>query len=371
MAQTEGIGIGLSRRFYETLVAPILAQQFPDVPYAAARIGLGSEVLGYDTEMSADHDYGPCVQLFLPQAAFPATAREILEVLDRSLPELFEGWTIRYPTHVRPPAEFAESNMLGSDHGAELYTLDAWCEHFLGWKAAKELSNLDWLSCSEQHFLTVTGGAVFRDDLGDLMALRKHLDYFPRDVWLYKLASQWGRIAEERAYVGRTGSVGDDIGSRVIAARMVGNLMRLGLLIERCYAPYPKWLGTAFSSLPCAPDLTPLLDQALSASNWQDRERWLMEACSFLGELQMAREVPGAIAPAEATLGDRPFRFIDSVAISAALRTAIADNDLRQLRLFGGADQFISNNYVLAPDFAKTAATALFSLPGALEGQRP
>lgn len=48
----------------------------------------------------------------------------------------------------------------------------------------------------------VTGGKVFRDDVGDISALRKRLNYFPCDVWLTKLAVQWGRIAEERAYVG-------------------------------------------------------------------------------------------------------------------------------------------------------------------------
>ncbi|WP_418883938.1 DUF4037 domain-containing protein [Allorhizobium ampelinum] len=112
--------------------------------------------------------------------------------------------------------------MLGSDHGAELYTVAAWCDRFWGRQFPDELTTQDWLSYSEQTFLTVTGGAVFHDDFGELASLRKRMAYFPRDVWLYKLAAQWGRIAEERAYVGRAGDAGDDIGSRVIAARMVG-----------------------------------------------------------------------------------------------------------------------------------------------------
>ena len=45
---------------------------------------------------------------------------------------------------------------------------------------------------------------------------------------VHALAVQWGRIAEERAYVGRAGSVGDEIGSSLIAARMVENIIRLG-----------------------------------------------------------------------------------------------------------------------------------------------
>lgn len=358
---TQGIGIGLSQRFYESLVAPILQERFPNLPHAACRIGLGSEVLGYDTELSADHDYGPCVQVFLPEAEFAAIAEEMMPILDRSLPATFEGQKVRYPTHVRPPAASGrEAGMLGSDHGVELYTVSAWCDRFLGRQFATDLTARDWLSYSEQLFLMVKAGAVFRDDMGELTALRDRLAYFPRDVWLYKLAAQWGRIAEERAYVGRTGDVGDEIGSRVIAARMVGNIMRLAMLVERRYAPYPKWLGTAFSRLSCASELKPILDQVLSAQNWRDREARLQDACRFMAELQITKGIPGAIAPAVGSLHARPYRFIDSLKIGNALRAAIEDEYLRQLHEFGGADQFLSSNFVLAvPGFSEAAVTAL------------
>ncbi|RWE05520.1 MAG: DUF4037 domain-containing protein [Mesorhizobium sp.] len=62
-----------------------------------------------------------------------------------------------------------------------------------------------------------------------------------------------------------TGNAGDEIGSRVIAGRMVGNIMRLAMPVERRYAPYPKWFGAAFARLPCAPELRETLEQILSA----------------------------------------------------------------------------------------------------------
>jgi len=52
----EGIGIGRSRRLYQIVVAPMLREHLPALRHAACRIGLGSEVLDFDTEMSADHD---------------------------------------------------------------------------------------------------------------------------------------------------------------------------------------------------------------------------------------------------------------------------------------------------------------------------
>ena len=60
------------------------------------------------------------------------------------------------------------------------------------------------------------------------------------------LASQWRRIAQEEAFVGRTAEAGDELGSRMVAARLVRDLMRLCFLLERRYPPYSKWLGTAF-----------------------------------------------------------------------------------------------------------------------------
>ncbi|TBF87916.1 DUF4037 domain-containing protein [Rhizobium leguminosarum] len=186
---TQGIGIDLSYRFHETLVAPILHAHAPGVAYAAARIGLGSEVLGYDDEMSPDHDYGPCVQIFLREDAFPSRVTDIMRILDPNLPARFAGWAVRYPTNVCPPADDARQGMLGSAHGVEFYTVPTWSDRFLGRQFATDLTTQDWLSYSEQIFLTVTGGAVFRDDVGELTALRDRLAHFPRDVWLYQLAA--------------------------------------------------------------------------------------------------------------------------------------------------------------------------------------
>ena len=78
--------------------------------------------------------------------------------------------------------------------------------------------------------------------------------------------------------MGRTGEVGDDLGSAVIAARLARDIMRLCFLIERRYAPYAKWLGTAFAQLDCGPTLAPMLREALAATGWQAREAALVPA---------------------------------------------------------------------------------------------
>lgn len=347
-------GLDLSRRFYETLVAGIIADTLLQLRYAAARVGDGSEVLGLDTEMSADHNYGPTIQIFLDDADF-VHADTLMAALDRLLPERFEDWTVRFPSHGR---QVRANGWLTSDHGVELITLEALVQRQFG-TGLGPFSNLDWLALPQQRLLTLTAGAVFRDDAGQLAELRLRLAYFPRDVWLLRLATQWDRIGEERAFVGRTGQLGDDVGSRLIASRLVENLMHIAFLIERRYAPYPKWFGTAFARLDIANQLQPLLTEALEAPQWQQREAAIARASEQLANLQLQRGIPGAVPPQVTSYFTRPFRVINADEIAAGLRSAIDDEMLRQFPS-GSIDQVTDVVPILtSPDRARRIIAAL------------
>lgn len=168
-------GLDLSRRYYETVVVPIIVKALPQLRYAAARLGDGSKVLGYDTEMSADHNYGPTVQIFLDPAAFPR-ADALMVALDEHLPERFEDWTVRFESMGH---QVRADGWLTSDHGVEVMTLEALVHRQFG-VGLGPWSNTDWLGFPQQRLLTLTAGAVFRDDGGHLARLRQQLDYFPR-----------------------------------------------------------------------------------------------------------------------------------------------------------------------------------------------
>lgn len=58
-------GIELAGKFYREAVRLTLESDFPALPYSAALIGYGSEALGFDTEMSTGHHWGPRGMLFL------------------------------------------------------------------------------------------------------------------------------------------------------------------------------------------------------------------------------------------------------------------------------------------------------------------
>src|SRR5579883_1601429 len=89
----------LCRAFYEEVIAPDLRASFPHLRYSAALLGTGSEILGFDTERSTDHHWGPRLQLFLTPADHAAYAARITEHFAQALPRAFRG----YSTHWGPP----------------------------------------------------------------------------------------------------------------------------------------------------------------------------------------------------------------------------------------------------------------------------
>ena len=84
-------GRELSKRFYQEQVRAVLHTAYPDLPYSAALLGPGSEVLGFDDEMSRDHNWEPRVLLFLQDADWARYGEALERSLQEKLPERFAG----------------------------------------------------------------------------------------------------------------------------------------------------------------------------------------------------------------------------------------------------------------------------------------
>jgi hypothetical protein len=310
-------GLDLSAALYAE-VAPILQRHFPELKYAAARLARGSDVLGFDDARSTDHYWGPLLELFVADEDLQQYAERIRVVLSNQLP--FE--VLGYPTHFRPfdtlephvrwPGGNARLGRMERRtyrpiaHGVSVMTVRRFFWSWLRVNPLAELEPVAWLIMSEQSLRMVTSGRVFRDDLGELTRARTALGYYPREVWLYLLAAQWARIGQEEAFVGRTAEAGDELGSRLVAARLVRDLMRLAFLMERTYAPYIKWLGSAFKHLRCAPGLAPHLEGALAASDPLAREAHLVQAYEYVARMHNALEVTAPVSANVAPFHGRP-----------------------------------------------------------------
>jgi hypothetical protein len=350
-------GLQLSRAFYAEAVRPLLA----DVPHSAARIGPGSEVLGFDTPRSADHEWGPRLEVFV-SAADAVRIPELDRALAERLPRTFRGW----PTHFEHIEGDHAGRMTATDgpvrHRVGITTLDGWCRDRLGVSPGTGLSLAGWLTLPTQALAEVTAGAVFHDGLGELEPLRAALAWYPPDAWRYVLACQWQRISQEEAFVGRTGEVGDDLGSAVIAARIVRDLMRLALLLHRRYPPYGKWLGSAFAGLPLATDLDPVLRAALAATDWRERERHLSTAYEALAAVQNDTGLAEPVDPTTRPYFDRPFQVLKADRFADALIAAVTDPAIAALPRVGAIDQHADNTDLLTdPRRRRAVADAALS----------
>jgi hypothetical protein len=335
-------GLELSRAFYDEIVAPLLA----GVPHSAALLGTGSDVLGYDTARSTDHGWGPRLHVFVD----PASAETVRSALEDGLPDEFRGWPTRFGWDDVPVT-----------HHVQVVPIRDWLVQRLGFDPRDSTGIEDWLATPQQILLELTRGAVYRDDTGSLEEAREALEWYPDDVWLWLLACQWRRIDQEEPFVGRAAEVGDELGSRVVAARLVRDLMRLCFLLERAYAPYSKWLGTAFRELDAFETVGGPLLETLAADAFPARENALVRAVEGVATLHNASGVTGSVEAKVRPFHDRPYRVLGSGRFVDACLERVADARLRRLPLVGGIDQLVDSVDLLSEPGAFQACRHLYN----------
>jgi len=340
-------GLALSERFFHTAVQPLLAAHFPGLCYAAGCLGRGSDVMGFDTPQSRDHHWGPKTTLFLTDEDLERHGEAILKMLGDELPFAVDG----YPTHFDQPdvdgGFLTVTNRRPIRHGVDVTAVARFTREYLGVDATQPIDERAWLAIPSQRLRTVRAGQVFHDDLG-LAAVRARLDWYPRDVWLYRMANQWRRVDQEEPWVGRSGDVGDELGSRIVATRLIVELMRLCYLIEREYWTYFKWFGTGFSRLRSAASLTPIVHDALNATDWKAREAALGHAYLHVGAMHNALGVTEPVEPRLAPFFDRPYLVPHAMRFVDALLSAIESPTVRALPPYVGAvDQFADSTDIL------------------------
>lgn len=335
-------GVELAQAFYEEVVAPLVG----DVPHAAALLGSGSEVLGFDTERSTDHGWGPRLKVFVVREDVEGVAR----LIEERLPEGFRGWPTRFGWDEVPVS-----------HHVCVAVLEDFLGQRLGFDPSAGVGVVDWLATPQQILLEVTRGSVFHDPSGELRAVRAALDWYPEDVWLWLLACQWRRLDQEEPFVGRTAEVGDEMGSRVIAARLVRDLVRLCFLLERRYAPYSKWLGSAFRELDSFEDVASHLLDALAATEYEHREAALLAAFVAVAERHNALAPTMHVSPGVGLFHSRPFRVLGSSRFVDACLERVRDPRLRALPLVGSIDQLADSTDLLSKPATFASVRAFYN----------
>jgi len=139
------------------------------------------------------------------------------------------------------------------NHRVECFTLPGFFRARLDFDLHTEIEPADWLTFGEQRLRSIVAG-----DCSTTISAWQMSGYASRTT-ARCLALHAGIGLAAHRPGGAPDVAGrlcrDEIGSTIIAGRLVRDVMRLCFLMERQYAPYPKWFGTAFMRLAAGPEL--------------------------------------------------------------------------------------------------------------------
>ena len=274
-------GIDVSRGFFEDLVRPLLTRELPRLKYTAGRLGSGSDVLGLDDETSRDHDWG-CRLTVLVDPPDRDAVPVVDDLLARELPDEYLGLPVRSAMTWDPVVR----------HRVQVATVGEFAESRLGLDPTVGMSTMDWLTLPGQSVLEVIAGPLFADRSTAATPLRERLRWYPPDVDRYVLAAGWDCLARHVPVHGRTHERGQLLQSRLLAAAMATELIRLAFAVCRSWMPYEKWAEALFRRLPVAAELTDPLQTLVGAPDLAAREDALTRAVDLLLAAQRERGLP-------------------------------------------------------------------------------
>ncbi|MBQ9924376.1 MAG: DUF4037 domain-containing protein [Clostridia bacterium] len=252
-------GLELSRAFYESYGAPLLHEQFPEQEglVAVGLLGSGSECLGFDDEVSQDHDFEPGFCLLLPGE----------DVIDRRTAFLLERAYAKLPKAFMGFKRSAVAPVGGARHGV-LRTADFFTEKV---GAPDGILTMDqWLKLPQQALLEATAGEIFRDDLGEVTTIRTALTAMPEDVRRKRLAGHLLVMAQAGQYnYLRCLKHGEPAAGQLAVNEFVKSCIEVVFLLNKAYAPYYKWSFRALRRLPRLSLTAETLEYLLTTGNDQ------------------------------------------------------------------------------------------------------
>ena len=246
-------GIEIAEKYYTEFGAPMIAENFPELEgrIAVGLAGEGSECLGFDDDVSRDHDFEPSFCMWLTNEDYEKYSFPLSRAYS-SLPASFGGLTRKSAT----PTGGARRGVMPTD---------GFFRKFLG-SPSVPASYPHWLSIPEHALCSAVSGKVFRDDLGAFSAIRGELKKgYPEDIRLKKLASALIVAHQSGSYnYPRCLAHGEDGAARLAIFTFVKNILAIVYLINNKYMPFYKWVFRGMRDLELLSDTEELLAALLT-----------------------------------------------------------------------------------------------------------
>ena len=231
-------GLELSRKFYEECGKKLIASELADLEgqIAAGLVGEGSECVGFDDDISRDHDWGPAFCLWLPEDLLVANAERIEKALS-GLPESFEGFRGR----MKPEERMGRVGPMPIEGFYRRFLNVPSCPKTLG----------EWRAIPEHYLAVATNGMVFCDPLGKFSAIREELlRFYPEDLRLKKIAARCVAAAQAGQYnLPRMMARHSYTAVSICSARFTEAVISMLYLLNKKYMPFYKWAHAGLAKI--------------------------------------------------------------------------------------------------------------------------
>lgn len=242
-------GLELAENYYEAYGRQMLDDQFADMKgqTAAGLVGYGSECLGFDDDISKDHDYGPSFCIWLPREIYKEYGAR-MQAAYEALPRQFMGFAGRME-------EEQGKGRVG------VLCLEDFYEEMIG-RSSVPQTEMEWLTIPEEMLATAVNGKVFEDHLRQFSSIRDGLmQYYPHGVWIKKIADSMAKAAQAGQYnYARAMKRGERIAAEMALTEFVKESMHLVYLLNRTYAPFYKWMHRGMQNLSTCSEIGDMLN---------------------------------------------------------------------------------------------------------------
>ena len=242
-------GLELAEEYYKAYGREMLQTKFPHLleQMAVGLVGYGSECLGFDDEISMDHDYGPSFCVWLPREIYQQYGAQVQAAYEE-LPQEFRGYSGRV-------------NEIQGQGRVGVLCLEDFYLGILG-RDTVPVTDAEWLALPEESLAVVTNGKVFEDHLGKFSAIRDGLlQYYPKNVWIRRLVQALAKAAQAGQYnYARAMKRGERIAAELSLSEFVQESMQAVYLLNRKYAPFYKWMRRGLQELDTCSETGDMLD---------------------------------------------------------------------------------------------------------------
>lgn len=251
----EGLGLALCKEYYEEIGKPMLTEKFASVQdrIAVGLVGDGSECLGFDDEISRDHDWGPSFCLWLTNDDYATFGQDLQKAYD-ALPKTFHGFTRKTAS--------------GGEGRVGVLRISDFYRQFIGLSHAPTTVT-EWNAIPEKYLAKATNGAIFADPLGRFTEIRNTLlQYYPEDVRLKKIAVRAATMAQSGQYnYPRIVKRHDPVAAGCALYEFVNAAMSMTYLLNKQYMPFYKWAFRGLRDVTRLPQMHGKLEQLCTSTN--------------------------------------------------------------------------------------------------------